>query len=221
MKGRVWFMLALLLAPIGLISQAAEISGTYRCWQFNVGGYGGACKSPPIIFAADGSYSMSSEKGTYRVRGDQVILSASQHRGAGVLAGEQLRFEYDFKGLHHTVTYLRAADIPPAPPAPLAPAESAESAESGVTELELTISCEASGSAVDWINTCSLDCGDGHRYDALAVQKSREILSCWHRQVPPNKTCAVAVSSGFDSRVIGSVQTSGSDQQTLSGLCAW
>lgn len=99
--------------------------------------------------------------------------------------------------------------------------EAVKKEPSGCSQLDLTVSCAASGSAVDWINTCSLDCGDGNRYDALAVQKDSTTLSCWHRQVPPNKSCSVTVGSGFDSKVIGSVRTSGSCKQTLRGTCAW
>lgn len=91
----------------------------------------------------------------------------------------------------------------------------------GCTQLDLTVSCAASGSAVDWINTCSLDCGDENRYDALAVQQNETTLKCWHREVPPNRSCSVTVGSGFDSKVVGSVRTAGSCKQTLRGTCAW
>ncbi len=98
---------------------------------------------------------------------------------------------------------------------------SSKQAGGGCSQLDLTISCAASGKAVDWINTCSLDCGDGNRYDALAVQKDANTLSCWHRQVPPNASCKVTVGSGFDSKVVGSVQTRGSCKQVLQAQCAW
>ena len=208
-----WSALLLMVAMIfGQAAYAASPSGSYRCWHFNVGGRGGKCTSPPILFYPDGRYKMSGEMGTYSVQGNQVVLSESKHRGAGILSGEQIQFDYDYKGQHHTVTYLRQGDAPEAQARP---------AEGGVSQLDLTISCAGSGSAVDWINTCSLDCGDGNRYDALAVQKDRMTLNCWHRQVPPNKTCSVSVSSGFDSRTVGSVQTRGSAKQTLTGKCAW
>lgn len=102
-------------------------------------------------------------------------------------------------------------------PATGSPAES----DGGCNQLDLTVSCAASGSAVDWINTCSLDCGDDNRYDALAVQQDETTLKCWHREVPPNRSCSVSVGSGFDSKVVGSVQTSGSCKQRLRGTCAW
>lgn len=90
-----------------------------------------------------------------------------------------------------------------------------------ITSLELTISCAASGKAVDWINTASLDCGDGERYDALAVQQSATTLSAYFRSVPPGQSCQVSVGSGFDSKVVGTVRTAGSVKQRLSAKCAW
>lgn len=96
-----------------------------------------------------------------------------------------------------------------------------ETPGSGCNQLDLTISCAASGSAVDWVNTCSLDCGDENRYDALAVQQDETTLKCWHREVPPNVSCRVSVGSGFDSKVVGTVRTTGTCKQTLRGVCAW
>lgn len=90
-----------------------------------------------------------------------------------------------------------------------------------ITSLELTISCAGSGKAVDWINTASLDCGDGERYDALAVQKNATTLSAYFRSVPPGQSCQVSVGSGFDSKVVGTVRTVGSVKQRLSAKCAW
>ncbi|MBI4223439.1 MAG: hypothetical protein HY609_00760 [Deltaproteobacteria bacterium] len=113
-------------------------------------------------------------------------------------------------------------DDPAEAPAPKKKGTTAKQEPSGgCSQLDLTVSCAASGSAVDWINTCSLDCGDGNRYDALAVQKDSTTLSCWHRQVPANKTCSVTVGSGFDSKIVGSVKTAGTCKQTLHGVCAW
>ena len=215
MKKLFWFFGLVSWCMAGQTLWAGSISGTYRCWHFNVDGGGGQCTSPPIIFHDDGSYQMSSEKGEYWVSGNKVTLSESKHRGAGKISGEQIQFEYDYQGKHHTVTYLHQAGSAPSQQT------AKEEGESGITQLDLTISCAASGSAVDWINTCSLDCGDGNRYDALAVQKDRETLNCWHRSVPPNKSCKVSVSSGFDSKVVGTVATRGKEKQNLNGSCAW
>ncbi|MDP2628216.1 MAG: PDZ domain-containing protein [Candidatus Rokubacteria bacterium] len=79
-------------APPSTLPAAA---GTYRCWMFNVGGAGGRCRtSPPIVLRADGSYEESSTRGTWTLRGNQVLLSASTVRGAGRLeSGNQIVFE--------------------------------------------------------------------------------------------------------------------------------
>ncbi len=92
-------------APARLV----PLSGTYRCWSFNVGGAGKSCTSPPIVFNANGSYSMSSERGTYMVNGNTVVLSESKIRGPGTLLEDkrQIRFEYSYNGLAQTITYLK------------------------------------------------------------------------------------------------------------------
>jgi hypothetical protein len=104
------------LAPSTLLAQRESIAGTYRCWSFNVGGAGRRCTSPPIVLHPDGTYEISSEWGTYSVLGDQVVLSESKIRGPGRLqGGNQIVFEYEYRGLPHTVTYVRQEDAP-APP---------------------------------------------------------------------------------------------------------
>lgn len=88
---------------------ASSVAGTYRCRSYNVGGAGGRppVGTPPLVLNADGSYSISSEHGTYTVEGDTLVLSQSKIRGPGKLSGNQVVFEYDYKGLHHVVTYLK------------------------------------------------------------------------------------------------------------------
>ena len=109
MSRRYAFLLLCALALPSSAAPDAKLAGRYRCWSFNVGGRGGRCTSPPIILNEDGTYSMSSEKGTWKVKGDQVILSASKIRGPGKLnkEGNQIVFEYTTNGLRQTVAYLR------------------------------------------------------------------------------------------------------------------
>ncbi len=87
---------------------AGPSPGHYRCWSYNVSGGGGSCRlAPPLVLNSDGTYQMSSEKGTYKVQDGKLVLSASKIRGPGKLeGGNRIVFEYDFKGMHHTVTYL-------------------------------------------------------------------------------------------------------------------
>lgn len=92
------------------VTSTQDISGSYRCYSYNVsGGGGGDCRLfAPIVLNKDGTYSVSSEKGIYTVQGELVTLSESKLRGVGkLLGGTQLRFEYDYNGWHHVVTYLK------------------------------------------------------------------------------------------------------------------
>jgi hypothetical protein len=89
-------------------NDSATVAGVYRCWHFNVGGAGKRCTSPPLELRADGTYRMSSERGTYTIQRDRIVLSESKIRGPGrMLGGDKIVFEYTYKGLAHTVTYLR------------------------------------------------------------------------------------------------------------------
>ena len=94
----------LLILPAVATSQTA---GQYRCWSYNVSGGGGSCRlAPPLVLNSDGTYQMSSEKGTYKVQDGRLVLSESKIRGPGKLqGGNRIIFEYDYKGMRHTVTY--------------------------------------------------------------------------------------------------------------------
>ena len=96
-------------ALVASAATTADIAGSYRCYSANAGNVASNCRLfTPILLQADGTYSVSSEKGTYRVKGDTITLSASKLRGVGKMVdGTKLRFEYDYKGLHQVVTYLR------------------------------------------------------------------------------------------------------------------
>lgn len=88
----------------------SSYAGSYRCWSYNVSGGGGNdCRLfAPIVLNTDGTYSVSSEKGTFSVFNDTITLSESKIRGPGkLIAGTQIRFEYDYNNWHHTITYLK------------------------------------------------------------------------------------------------------------------
>ena len=105
-------LLGAILACLAAASAAgSSVAGRYRCWSYNVSGAGKRCTSPPLVLHEDGTYEMSSERGTFQVRGDRLLLSESKIRGAGRLeAGDRIVFEYDYKGWRHTMTYLRQGD---------------------------------------------------------------------------------------------------------------
>lgn len=91
-------------------SQSAELmSGTYRCSSYNVSGGGGSCRTMPrLVLDPDGSYRFSSTRGQWSSRKDgQVVLSESRLWGPGtVVAPTTLRFEYDYNGWRHVVTWV-------------------------------------------------------------------------------------------------------------------
>lgn len=100
-----------LLALAALLLPTAALAlqyGSYRCWSYNVSGGGGSCRSAaPITINADGSYRESSTSGSYRIDGQRIRFSHSTLRGPGLItADNQITFEYDYRGWHHTVTYL-------------------------------------------------------------------------------------------------------------------
>lgn len=105
-----------LAAAIVAGSSKASLAGSYRCVSANAGGVSSVCRQyPPLVLKTDGTYTTSSEKGTYAVKDNTVTFSASKLRGPGkIVDGNKIRFEYDYKGLRQTVTYLKEqTSIPP------------------------------------------------------------------------------------------------------------
>lgn len=107
MMMRLLFAMSVLLIPF-VADADYSVAGRYRCWSYNVSGGGGSCRmAPPLVLHQDGTYEMSSERGTYTVEGDRIALSKSAIRGPGRLQnGNQIVFDYNHRGRRHTVTYL-------------------------------------------------------------------------------------------------------------------
>jgi hypothetical protein len=192
----------------------ATLSGTYRCWSFNVGGRGQKCTSPPIVFNADGSYSMSSEHGTYTVNGDTVVLSQSKIRGPGTLLEDklQLRFEYSYNGLAQTVTYLKQETKITKP----------STASAGPVYLDLTIKYSAPYSAIDSITTIELKPqGGGITYEALAYATDDQTLKAYYKParggVPGGEIYDV-FAGGVNVGIVDLRQASGEVARTLQAV---
>lgn len=82
--------------------------GTYRCSSYNVSGAGGSCaRMQPLVLHSDGSYQYSSTRGRWMVRDDSLLLSKSELWGPAKIVGSNtIRFEYDYRGLRHVVTWI-------------------------------------------------------------------------------------------------------------------
>ena len=183
---------------------ATKLMGSYRCYSYNVsGGGGGNCRLfAPIVLKKDGTYSMSSEKGTYSASGNMVILSGSKLRGPGtVIDGNKLRFEYDYNGWHHTLTYLREEGINPE--------EKTSTSKSKIVILDLTMTFPK-GYGIDWFNAVELvPHSDGVlTYFAIAYAENRSTLKAYFNAVKKLKSgdiYDVFASTGTDRVKIGSV----------------
>lgn len=93
-----------------------SLSGSYRCFQFEIDGVARGCQyAPPIFLHGDGTYQESGVKGTYVVNGQQLQLSPDGIRGAGQLRNDQIVFEYVDRERTHRLVYTRADDVRPAP----------------------------------------------------------------------------------------------------------
>lgn len=96
--------------PVDIDQATSVLEGSYRCWQFNVDGYGGSCRTlSPIVLAGDGTYTISSTAGTYTISADTITLSASDYWGPGTIQedGLQIYFNYTYNGKQYEVTYLK------------------------------------------------------------------------------------------------------------------
>ncbi|HXD40111.1 MAG TPA: hypothetical protein VN649_06085 [Ramlibacter sp.] len=108
--GRAVLAACLVLAAVPAVAAPAQAKvqpGVYRCLSFNIAGGAGSCRlSTPIIINANGTYEESASSGTWRVKGNRIVFSDMKMRGPGLITGNKIVFEYDFRDMHHTVTYL-------------------------------------------------------------------------------------------------------------------
>ena len=98
----------------GLFAWGAEaqsqslMAGSYRCASYNVSGGGGSCRNmQPLQLHADQSYQFGSTQGRWRAQGGTLVLSESSLWGPGQILGrDSVRFDYEYRGWHHTVTWV-------------------------------------------------------------------------------------------------------------------
>lgn len=165
-----------LVLTIGVsgIAQSSP-AGTYRCASFNVGGAGGSCRnSPPLVLHGDGSYEMSSEHGHYLARGGLLRLDQSRLRGDGRIVGDQIIFEYQYRGLAHVVTYQRQGNA-----ALMAASSVASAAATPTVPVDLTLIFRQRDPWIDWVNSARLvprSGGNGNKYQELARTDRRQTV---------------------------------------------
>ncbi|MBI4433374.1 hypothetical protein HY632_01230 [Candidatus Uhrbacteria bacterium] len=191
-------LLAILTAPTTVAAANAPaftpkfMAGSYRCWSYNVSGGGGSCRlAPPIELKANGTYSMSSERGRFTIRSNSLSLSQSKIRGQGTISDDGMRitFAYPYNGWKHTVTYLRSTPLP------------------GSVIVELTIRYPEAQGWLDWVSTVELQPEHGDqkaRYDGVATSPDRQtVKTSYARGVLGGMRYRVFVSTGTDRQEVG------------------
>lgn len=166
-------------------STSSKVQGTYRCWSFNVGGVGSKCTSPPIVLNTNGTYSMSSEKGTYKITGDRIILSESKIRGPGTFkeGRKQIVFNYTYNGNATTVTYMNYDDK--------------GEIKGDVISVKLTVIFPEDDDRAKWLSTITLTNGNSNEvYDGLAQNDGKQTIVAQYRTVETGKKYQVTAGAG-------------------------
>ncbi|MBI5428254.1 MAG: hypothetical protein HZA02_08270 [Nitrospinae bacterium] len=95
---------------------------------------------PPLTLNADGGYQLSSTRGRWSERDGALILSESALWGPGEILGpDAVRFEYDYRGWRHVVTWVCQECAFGAPPAGGPPAERAPVSKGSYVGVSLTL----------------------------------------------------------------------------------
>jgi hypothetical protein len=197
MRSSLGLCAVLLSGPLAVAQSG--IAGTYRCVSFNVGGRGSRCISPPLVLKSDRQYQMSSEHGTYSIRGDRIFLSESRIRGAGQLLGDgEILFEYSYRGLQQSVTYRRDPQAGPTK-------SRTEPEEARFVPVTVTMLFPATDGSVGWINTAKLVPDGGATeggYESLAITDGKQTVKAYFRAAARGRIYTLLVASGFETRVI-------------------
>jgi len=132
---------ALATIPIPLFAQSPGLAvGSYRCLCYNVSGGGGSCSNfQRLVLNSNRTYQFSSTRGRWSVENGNLILSSSKLWGPGtILPDATLRFEYDYRGWHHVLTW-RCQGCATAPPSAAQPGKPATAAGLGGIGITLSL----------------------------------------------------------------------------------
>ncbi len=197
-----------------------QVAGSYRCWSYNVsGGGGGDCRLfAPIVLNTDGTYSVSSEKGTYTVKGDIITLSESKLRGPGkLIGGTQIRFEYDYNGWHHVITYLKEGG-----------SASTTTTSGAEVAVQLILQYPAKDSALGGIVTVELvpegQTVDGATYKPTAIAQydgDKQIIGSFYKATNMPKTgikYTVYTNTGFSADSVGTLDLTSVTTETTATI---
>jgi hypothetical protein len=219
MRTLIGALVLLLFGAVAHIAGAAP-AGTYRCWQYNVSGGGGSCRlAPPIVLRSDGTYQESRTVGTYEVKGNRIFFSRSTIRGPGrIEGGNRIRFEYDYKGFHHDVTYLCRDCRPASSRRETTPSASADA----TVDLSVKLRFNPSEGDMGWAATAHLvPLKDAASFLAdgapdppagsstgLAWTEGKNVVATRFRSARPGETCAILLDAGRERIAVAEINVS-------------
>ncbi|HBQ21728.1 MAG: hypothetical protein A2Z91_03145 [Deltaproteobacteria bacterium GWA2_38_16] len=232
MKNRVFIVLFFTAFCFVNVSLAAEV--VYRCWSYNAGGFSSIramrCTNPALTLFPSGQYQLGSEKGTYKIKNGKLILSESKIRGEGKFLenDNQIQFEYDYKGAHHTLTYLLQRGSLSELKEPSSNREVASITPSYITKVELILDFSGQTKSLGWINAVKLvPQGEGDSAESIAYQDNEDrskIISVFHEKVKSGAIYTIYVSSGFDTKAIGTIDlrdAKGTIKKVIPARASW
>src|SRR3990167_3217612 len=182
-------------------NSSSSIAGTYRCWHYEINDapVEASCRTfAPLVLNADGTYNLSSERGTYTLTDDQLILSESKLRGPGTLLenGEQIMFEYTVGDQDQRITYLRDQGS----------GTSSQATDVNIITVDLSVAFAEDDGRVGWINVMKLVSEDnGLQYETLATADESEVVSARFYEVQVDSMYTAYASTGTDEFVVGTV----------------
>jgi hypothetical protein len=168
-----------IIVAVTITARAADssVAGIYRPYSANVGGAGRPLRGlgTPLTLQDDGTYVYGQTHGTYAVEGAKITFSDMTLHPVGAVDGNKINFEYDYQGLHHTLSYLRYNSPPGRKNSNTPPATAPETGIAAPHDisLELTVRFPASIGHLGSINTMGLIPLDarGHRIEKLATAR--------------------------------------------------
>lgn len=212
---------AISVALLASSATAQEGAAIYRCWMFNVGGAGGPCRtSTPIVLYPDGTYQESSTRGTYTIKGDQIIFSKSTVRGPGRISDNKIYFNYVYEGQRTSATYLLQSGTPPtragaSPRAKSSDAASANTSTKGEPKqinVEVTVQFREGDGTMSWADTMILtragerpDPGTKYYMKIAAQDRKNWRIHSSFNLVPTGQVYDVWTDSGLQKRRVGQI----------------
>lgn len=173
--GMFWAAMGLAItAPSAQAQPDSLAPGSYRCASYNVSGGGGSCRNmQPLVLRGDHSYQFSSTTGRWSTQGGRLQLSQSTLWGPGQILGrDTVRFEYEYRGWRHTVTWIcqqcggEQTAAQPGPGATVAPTAAPTAATGGYRGVSLSLQFDSAVGGVSGFTIVPIEFARAYTHNA-------------------------------------------------------